>query len=120
MSMPAQNKQVGDKDPVENASTSDTPQVERAPSSAAPAPANFAPDLGKAIADAMIAANTARVTPAAATPGMNETVPGGMFIVGGRVVDANGNPIKDPPADVQKHADETAGRIAVSQEMEPV
>ena len=115
--MPAQNQPVkgNSPDPVENASTRSTPQAEQVN---APVAAG-AGDLGRAIAEAMIAANQARITPASATPGMNETRQGGMFIVGGRVVDANGNPIDDAPRDVVAHAKETAGVRAVSQEMEP-
>jgi hypothetical protein len=75
--------------------------------------------LGKAIADAMIAANLARITPASATPGMNEAPEGGLFIVSGQVVNAKGEPIKNPPAEAVQHAKETSGQRAVSQEMEP-
>lgn len=35
------------------------------------------------------------------TPGMQETRPGGYLIVDGRIVDANGVPIKDVPKDEQ-------------------
>ena len=100
----ARNTPVEDTDPV-----ADAPKAPQA----VPAPQM---DITKAVTDAVVAAQLARITPQGMTPNMDvASREGGMFIApDGRVVDAFGNEVPDNevPADVRQQARSVVGKPA--------
>ena len=102
----ARNTPVEDTDPV-----ADAPKAPQT----APAPAPQM-DITRAVTEAVVAAQLARITPQGMTPNMDvASREGGMFIEpGGRVVDAFGNEVPDNevPADVRQQARSVVGKPA--------
>lgn len=106
---------MADKSTSEKRVVAEDVELEQ-PKAQAPAPAPQQLDVTRVVTEALVAAQTARVTAKPATPNIDVAKrPGGMFIApGGVVVDANGVALaeNDVPAEVAEQAQAVANAPA--------